>query len=103
VQRVKDKVAATLVTGNKDAWPEVRDQLNRLLRGWTSYFGYGSRLKAYRAVENHAYDHVRNFLVKRHKVEGRGTRCFSRPVVFGKLGVMALRSGHLGSPPKAPR
>jgi RNA-directed DNA polymerase len=103
VQRVKDKVAATLVTGNKDAWPEVRDQLNRLLRGWTSYFGYGSRLKAYRAVENHVYDHVRNFLVKRHKVEGRGTRCFSRPVVFGKLGVMALRSGHLGSPPKAPR
>jgi RNA-directed DNA polymerase len=91
VQRVKDKVAAILVPRNKGAWPEVCEQLNSLLRGWSNYFGYGTRLKAYQAVDNHVYDRVRNFLVKRHKVDGRGNRRFPRPVVFGKLGVMALR------------
>ena len=29
---------------NTSAWPEVRDRLNRLLRGWSAYFGYGTRL-----------------------------------------------------------
>jgi RNA-directed DNA polymerase len=91
VQRVKDKVAAILVPHNKGTWPEVREQLNRLLRGWSNYFGYGTRVKAYRAVDNHVYDRVRNFLVNRHKVNDRGNRRFPRPVVYGRLGVMALK------------
>ena len=45
-----------------------------MLRGWSGYFGYGTRLQAYRAVDAHVYGRVRNFLVKRHKVQGRGTR-----------------------------
>jgi len=70
-----------LVPSNKGAWPEVRDQLNRLLRGWSNYFGYGTRLQAYRAVDNHVYDHVRHFLAKRHKVQSRGSRHFPRELV----------------------
>ncbi len=101
VQRIKDKVAAILVPGNKGAWPEVRDQLGRLLRGWSNYFGYGTRLQAYRAVDNHVYDHVRSFLAKRHKVKGLGSRHFPRKLVFGELGVPALRRRHTGPPPKA--
>ena len=77
VQRLKDKVGETLVPGNMGAWPEVRDQLNRLLRGWTGYFSYGTRLQAYRAIDYHVYDRVRHFLVRRHKVPGRGTRVFT--------------------------
>ena len=92
VQRIKDKVAAVLVPGNKNAWPVVRGQLNRLLRGWSNYFSHGTRMQAYRAVEHHVYDHVRDFLVKRHKVESRGSRHFPRPLVFGELGVLVLRS-----------
>src|SRR5271165_3768248 len=30
--------------GNKGTWPDVRDRLNRLLLGWSAYFGYGTRL-----------------------------------------------------------
>ena len=46
VQRLKEKVGDLLVPGNTSAWPEVRDRLNRLLRGWSTYFGYGTRLLA---------------------------------------------------------
>jgi len=96
VQRIKDKVGAVLVPGNKGAWPEVRGQLNRMLRGWANYFSYGTQLRVHRAVDNHVYDRVRNFLVKRHKVQGHGRRRFPRQLVFGELGVWALESAHHG-------
>ena len=96
VQRFKDKVGDLLVPGNKRPWPEVRDQLNAMLRGWSGYFGYGTRLQAYRAVDAHVYDRVRNFLVKRHKAPGRGTQRFPHDFVFGELGVLALKRVHLG-------
>jgi len=96
VQRLKDKIGETLVPGNKGTWPEVCDQLNRMLRGWSGYFGYGTRLQAYRAIDAHVYDRVRNFLVKRHKVQGRGTRHFPHDLVFGDLGVLPLKRVHLG-------
>ena len=99
VQRVKTKIGELLTPGNKGAWPVVRDRLNRLLIGWSAYFGYGTRLQAYRAVDNHVYDRVRHFLVRRHQVQGRGTRRFSRDDVFGELGVLHLRRVHIGPPP----
>ena len=103
VQRLKTKVGDLLVPGNKGSWLEVRDHLNRLLRGWSGYFGYGTRLTAYRAIDHHVYERVRNFLVKRHKVQGRGTRRFSHDVVFGDRGVLRLRCVHLGPSPRALR
>ncbi|MGB7603810.1 MAG: group II intron reverse transcriptase/maturase [Candidatus Sulfotelmatobacter sp.] len=99
VQRLKTKVGEVLVPGNQGAWPAVRDQLNRVLRGWSTYFSHGTRMPAYRAIDNHVYDRVRHFLVRRHKVQGRGTRRFSREHVFGELGVLHLRRVHIGSPP----
>jgi RNA-directed DNA polymerase len=101
VQRLKTKVGKLLVPGNHGTWPTVRDQLNRLLRGWSAYFSHGTRRSAYRAIDNHVYDHVRHFLVRRHKVQGRGTRRFSGEHVFGELGVLRLRRVHLGPPPCA--
>ena len=47
VQRFKAKVGELLVPGNNGALAEdVRDELNRLLRGWSNYFCYGTRLRA---------------------------------------------------------
>jgi RNA-directed DNA polymerase len=103
VQRLKTKVGELLVPGNKGPWPVVRDQLNRLLRGWSTYFSYGTRLSAYRAIDNHVYDRVRHFLVRRHKVPGRGTQRFSHDTVFGELGVLHLRRVHIGPPSCASR
>jgi RNA-directed DNA polymerase len=90
VQRLKGKVSAMLVASDTQGWPQVRDRLNRLLRGWQAYFGYGSLLSAYRAVDHHVWDRVRHFLVRRQKVPSRGTRRFPPEVVFGALGVMRL-------------
>ena len=103
VGRLKTKVGELLVPGNQDPWPEVRNQLNAILRGWSAYFSYGTRLMAYRSVDNHVDDAVRRFLRRRHKVQGRGTNRFSAGHIFGALGVLRLRRVHLGPLPRAIR
>ena len=99
VQRLKVKVGALLKPSNVGTWEEIRGRLNRMLVGWTNYFGYGTRMMAYRAADNYVYERVRGFLRRRHKVSSRGTRQFSDEVVFGQLGVVRLRHIHLGPPP----
>jgi RNA-directed DNA polymerase len=101
--RLKQKVRAILNHGNVGAWPVVRDRVNALLRGWSSYFSYGTRLPAYRAVDNYVYARVLHFLRRRHQVPTRGTRRFPADTVFGELGVLRLRRVHLGPPPCAMR
>jgi RNA-directed DNA polymerase len=96
VARIQQKVGDLLVPSHVGTWPEVRDRLNRMLRGWSAYSSYGTRLPAYRAIDNHVYQNVRNFLRRRHQVPSRGTRRFSAEVVFGELGVWRLRRVHLG-------
>ena len=96
VARLRKKVGEWLVRSNVAPWQEVRDRLNQMLQGWTNYFSYGTRLLAYRAVDNYVYRGVRDFLCKRHKVHSRGTRRFSDAVVFGEMGVLRLRRVHLG-------
>ena len=96
VARIKGKVGDLLVRSRTEPWPEVRQRLNQMLRGWSSYFSYGTRTVAYRAVDNYVYQGVRQFLRRRHKVPSRGTRRFSDEVVFGELGVLRLRRVQLG-------
>jgi len=97
--RLRQKVNEVLVPGNKGTWPEVRDRLNRILLGWSNYFSYGTRLQAYRAVDNHVAERVRYFLRQRHHVCTRGTRVLANAVIFGSLGVIHLRRVHLGVRP----
>ena len=99
VSRLRQKVGDLLVPYNVAPWPDVRDRLNSILRGWSNYFGYGTRLMAYRAVDQYVYERVRNFLRDRHKVSSRGTSRFSDAVVFGELGVLRLRHVHIGRRP----
>src|SRR5690242_20640614 len=68
------KVGNLLVAGNNDPWPEVRDTLNRFLLGWSNYFCHGTRRSAFRSADRYVYERVRDFLARRHKVAGRGTR-----------------------------
>ena len=90
VQRLKTKVGNLLVPGNNEPWVEVRDTLNRSLRGWSNYFSYGTRRSASRGVDRYVYERVRDFLARRHKVAGRGTHRFSCEVVYGERGLLRL-------------
>jgi RNA-directed DNA polymerase len=92
VARLKPRLCAILHRGNKAPWTEVRGKLNRLLKGWSGYFNYGTCTPAYRAIDNHVMTRVQHFLVERHKVPSRGTAQFSREIVFGELGVLSLRA-----------
>ena len=90
VQRLKTTVGNLLVPGNNAPWQEVRDTLNRSLRGWSNYFCYGTRRSAFRSVDRYTYERVRDFLARRHKVAGRGTRRFSYDTVYGELRLLRL-------------
>jgi hypothetical protein len=90
IQRLKTEVRRLLVPSNIDPWDEVRDTLNRSLLGWSNYFSFGTRSSAYRAVDQYVYERVRDFLARRHKVAGRGTRRFSLEVVPGECGLLRL-------------
>jgi len=98
VAKLRQKVGDILKPSNVAPWPEVRNKLNSMLQGWAAYFGYGTRLMAYRAVDTYVLDSVRHFLKRRHKVPSRGTIRYSDDVVFGALGVLRLRHVHVGSP-----
>ena len=99
VSKLRQKVGNLLVRQNVAPWTEVRDRLNRMLRGWSNYYGYGTRKLAYRAVDWYVYNGVRSFLRRRHKVASSGRALYSDAVVFGELRVLRLRDVHLGRRP----
>jgi RNA-directed DNA polymerase len=90
VSRLKCKVRELLRPSNVGRWDEVRDRLNRLLRGWSGYFSYGTRAKAYQSVNRYVHDQVSHFLRRRHQLPSRGTARFSADVLAGPLGVLRL-------------
>jgi len=90
VQQLKTKVRDLLVPGNNDPWLEVRDDLNRLLRGWSSYFNLGSPVAAFRSVDHYVRERARGFLARRHKVAGRGNRRFTYDEIHRNRGVLCL-------------
>jgi RNA-directed DNA polymerase len=90
VQRLKTNVRELLVPSNNDPWPEVCDDLNRTLRGWSSYFNLGSPVAAFRSVDHYVRERVRGFLARRHKVAGRGNRRFTYDEIHRNRGVLCL-------------
>jgi RNA-directed DNA polymerase len=91
VKRIRQKVREHLAPNNVAPWEEVRDRLNRKLKGWKAYFGLGSPWKAYEVLDEYVEERVRHFLRRRHKVQSQGTRHFSMKRIFGELGVFRLR------------
>jgi RNA-directed DNA polymerase len=54
------------------------------------YFSYGTHRAAFRAIDYYVYERVRDFLARRHKMKGRGTRRFSSSIIYGERGVSRL-------------
>jgi RNA-directed DNA polymerase len=72
VKRFKQSLRAVLHAGNHARLDEVLEDVNRKLRGWAQYFSVGTLEPAYRSVDRYTSDLLRKFLVRRHKVPGRG-------------------------------
>ena len=71
---------------------EMVESLNRLLRGWGNYFCLGPVSKAYRAVDAHARYRLRQWLRKKHKVNGAGTKKYGNEYLYERLGLIRLES-----------
>jgi hypothetical protein len=68
----------------------VVGKLNRMLVGWANYFCLGPVSKAYRAVEQHARQRLRQWLCAKHKVSSSATRRFPDATLHGELGLVQL-------------
>ncbi len=68
--------AKSLVRIRIEPWREIREELHSLLRGWQSYFCYGTLADAYGALYEHVQRRVWHFLQRRHRrTQGRETGC----------------------------
>jgi RNA-directed DNA polymerase len=92
LHRVKHNVRECLKRTNVQPLPEVVATLNHKLRGWATYFRYGSVLRTRQNLDAFVYQRVRGFLRRRHQLQNRGARRFSRRYVFQELGVLSLES-----------
>jgi len=91
VQRVCRAVSA--LTARRWVGTDVEEQvarLNRLLVGWANYFCLGPVSRAYAAVDRHAARRLRQWLCRKHKVQGRGTARFPDAWLYQELGLVEL-------------
>jgi RNA-directed DNA polymerase len=65
-------------------------RINRKLIGWSTYFCLGPVSKAYRAVDCHARNRLRQWLRAKHKVQGKGTSRFPDEYLYQRLGLVRL-------------
>ena len=75
-------------------WLDMEEQigrLNRMLVGWSNYFCRGSVNKAYRRINNHARQRVRQWLRRKHKLRGWSYTRFSDEYLHDELGLVQLR------------
>lgn len=91
MERIREKVSETLRRQRVEPWEEIRDELNRMLRGWANYFRYGSPAKAFRDIDVHVWQRARNFLRRRHK-EPLGTARFNYREVHHRYGLVELKA-----------
>jgi RNA-directed DNA polymerase len=87
IKRFRQNIRQRLRPANKAPWPEIAAGLNRSLRGWAAYFSYGTLWKVRRSADWYVYERVRDFLRRRHKVDGLGSGQFPEQLVHGALGV----------------
>ena len=66
-------------------------RLNRLMVGWANYFCQGPVSTDYRRITEHARARVRQWLRRKHKVQGRGYSRFPDEYLHGELGLVQLR------------
>lgn len=90
-KRLKGKINTLLYRGNPKPWPELCEQLNRLLVGWANYFSFGWTGDADTAIRWHVATRARRFLCRRHKLRPQGASRFAMAEIYGSAGVLDLQ------------
>jgi len=75
--------------GLRDVEDRVKT-LNRMPCGWADYFCPGPVSKAYRAVDAHTRERLRQWLCRKHKRPGRGTARYDDDYLYQALGLARL-------------
>ena len=70
---------------------ELIARLNRCVGGWANYFCLGTTTKAYRQVTVYLQHRVRQWLVRKHKLQGSKRSRFSDQYLHDTLGLLRLR------------
>jgi group II intron reverse transcriptase/maturase len=65
-------------------------RINRKLAGWSNYFRLGPVSTAYRAVDQHTAQRLRQWLCKKHKVQGLGITRYPDAYLYRKLNLIRL-------------
>ncbi len=89
MRRVKQKLRN--MTDSRMTWQNAEKvvvDVNRVLRGWTNYFSYGSLWKKYHELERFMQQRLRGWLVRKHKVYGRGECKFPPAYIYDELGLL---------------
>jgi len=67
-------------------------RLNILLNGWANYFSLGPVSKAYRRVTHHTRKRLRQWLCKKHQMQGESYTHFSDESMHQALGLVNLET-----------
>jgi len=99
--RLRARVRTILTPGNMAPWPDVAQQVNRVVSGWQRYFSYGTVSRVYWGLDAFLLHRARRFLARRHKLPRRGTQRFTAEKIFGEYGLLSLAAAHRAARPHA--
>ena len=82
------ELTASSMTQLEAEW--VVGRLNRVLTGWSQYFCLGPVNKSYRAVDAHARYRLRQWLRRKHKVRGTGSKRYPDEHLYEEIKLVRL-------------